>query len=223
MRLTIWRAPAITSRASHRWTRKWRSSARCCTCARSRATWAISAASLPASLRAPLFYNAFRDKLDRAAGISAAEKEALLAETASQIQVSVLPADQSLESALHSLPVSNQPAGGALSGAEAMQLLEDVSQAGDYPTLWSVVYNLSQGSLTLAVGRDDAQAKYALSAQVWEILERLIIRMPRASLAASCQHPPISEKLPLDIIEQLFYTQAMDALSWLSFSNGGKS
>ena len=58
-----------------------------------------------------------------------------------------------------------QPSGGALSGAEAMQLLEDVSQAGDYPTLWSVVYNLSQGSLTLAVGRDYAQVyEYALSA-----------------------------------------------------------
>ena len=31
-------APAITSRASRRWTRKWRSSARRCACARSRAT-----------------------------------------------------------------------------------------------------------------------------------------------------------------------------------------
>jgi hypothetical protein len=35
-----------------------------------------------------------------------------------------------------------------------MSLLEDVSQSGDYPTIWSVVYNLSTGAVRLAAGRD---------------------------------------------------------------------
>jgi hypothetical protein len=50
-----------------------------------------------------------------------------------------------------------QHSGGTLSSGEAMELLEDVSQEGDYPTLWSVVYNLSQGSLTLAMDRNYQQ------------------------------------------------------------------
>jgi hypothetical protein len=38
-----------------------------------------------------------------------------------------------------------------------MTLLEGVSQSADYPTIWSVVYNLSVGSLHVAVGRDYGQ------------------------------------------------------------------
>jgi predicted choloylglycine hydrolase len=50
--------------------------------------------------------------------------------------------------------IALQQSGGSLTETEAMELLQDVSQPGDYSTLWSVVYNLSQGEIVLAVGRD---------------------------------------------------------------------
>jgi hypothetical protein len=50
-----------------------------------------------------------------------------------------------------------EAASGSLSMPEAMDLLQSVAQSGDYPTIWSVVYNLTQGEVTLVVGRDYAQ------------------------------------------------------------------
>ena len=50
-----------------------------------------------------------------------------------------------------------QQAGGSLSDEAAMTLLKDVSQGGDYPTIWSVVYNLSARAIHLAAGGDYAQ------------------------------------------------------------------
>jgi predicted choloylglycine hydrolase len=46
---------------------------------------------------------------------------------------------------------------GQISESEAMRLLEDVSQGGDYPTIWSVVYNLSAATIHIAVGREYTQ------------------------------------------------------------------
>jgi hypothetical protein len=43
---------------------------------------------------------------------------------------------------------------GNLSSEEAMQLLGQVSQSGDYPTIWSVVYNQTSGEIFVVVGRD---------------------------------------------------------------------
>lgn len=50
-----------------------------------------------------------------------------------------------------------QQAGGSLSDEAAMTLLKDVSQSGDNPTIWSVVYNLSARAIHLAAGGDYAQ------------------------------------------------------------------
>ena len=47
-----------------------------------------------------------------------------------------------------------ESASGALSAEAAMGLLQSVSQSGDFPTIWSVVYNLTQGEVALAVGRE---------------------------------------------------------------------
>jgi choloylglycine hydrolase len=57
-------------------------------------------------------------------------------------------------------------AGGALTEQEAMALLEQVSQPGETATIWSVVYNLSDGTVLASVGRDfqDLYA-FTLSAQ----------------------------------------------------------
>jgi len=52
---------------------------------------------------------------------------------------------------------------GMMSYLEAMQLLSDVSQAGDYPTQWSVIYGISTGEIEVVMGRDyDRRYKYQL-------------------------------------------------------------
>jgi hypothetical protein len=45
-------------------------------------------------------------------------------------------------------------AGGALSSQAAMDLLEGVSQEGQYGTRWSVVYNMSTGDIALSMARE---------------------------------------------------------------------
>jgi hypothetical protein len=47
-----------------------------------------------------------------------------------------------------------EAANGNISPAEAMTLLEDVSQGGDIPTIWSMVYNMSTGDVLGVVGRE---------------------------------------------------------------------
>jgi predicted choloylglycine hydrolase len=42
-------------------------------------------------------------------------------------------------------------AGGKVSPAQAMSLLQDVSQAGAYPTIWSVVYNMADGTIQVTI------------------------------------------------------------------------
>jgi hypothetical protein len=42
---------------------------------------------------------------------------------------------------------------GVLSPEEAMELLSEVSQSGDFPTIWSVVYNLSRGQVRVVIDR----------------------------------------------------------------------
>ena len=46
-----------------------------------------------------------------------------------------------------------EQAGGGVSSKEAMALLEDVSQSGDYPTIWSVVHNGTTGEVRVVMGR----------------------------------------------------------------------
>jgi hypothetical protein len=43
---------------------------------------------------------------------------------------------------------------GSICPDQAMPLLEQVSQAGDYPTIWSVVYNMTGGDIRAVVGRE---------------------------------------------------------------------
>ncbi len=50
-----------------------------------------------------------------------------------------------------------EQAAGSISPTEAMALLEDVSQSGDFPTIWSVVYNLTAGDIEVVVGREYRQ------------------------------------------------------------------
>ena len=44
-------------------------------------------------------------------------------------------------------------ANGDISPEEGMALLGDVSQSGDFPTIWSVVYDMSSGDSQVVVGR----------------------------------------------------------------------
>ena len=46
---------------------------------------------------------------------------------------------------------------GALSGPQALTLLESVSQAGSFPTIWSVVYNLTSGEVSVVMDRNYQQ------------------------------------------------------------------
>jgi hypothetical protein len=46
---------------------------------------------------------------------------------------------------------------GKITIPEAVQLLSDVSQAGDYPTQWSIVYGFSTGEVELVMGREYSQ------------------------------------------------------------------
>jgi len=46
-----------------------------------------------------------------------------------------------------------EEANGDISPEEAMALLGDISQSGDFPTIWSVVYDMSSGDSQVAVGR----------------------------------------------------------------------
>jgi hypothetical protein len=47
--------------------------------------------------------------------------------------------------------------GGKITLPKAMQLLSEVSQAGDYPTQWSIVYGISTGEIEVAMGREYSQ------------------------------------------------------------------
>ena len=47
--------------------------------------------------------------------------------------------------------------GGKLSLQEALQLLSDVSQGGDYPTQWSIVYGINTGKIEVVMGREYSQ------------------------------------------------------------------
>lgn len=42
---------------------------------------------------------------------------------------------------------------GDVSAAEALSILESVSQSGDYPTIWSIVYNRTNGEIHVVVGQ----------------------------------------------------------------------
>jgi hypothetical protein len=56
-----------------------------------------------------------------------------------------------------------EQSGGRLSDEAATTLLEEVAQGGDYPTIWSVVYNLTAKTIRLVVGREYGQVfSYAL-------------------------------------------------------------
>jgi len=46
---------------------------------------------------------------------------------------------------------------GKITAPEAVQLLSDVSQAGDYPTQWSIVYGFSTGEIEVVMGREYSQ------------------------------------------------------------------
>jgi hypothetical protein len=46
---------------------------------------------------------------------------------------------------------------GKITLPEAVQLLSDVSQAGDYPTQWSIVYGISTGEIEVVMGREYSQ------------------------------------------------------------------
>jgi hypothetical protein len=46
---------------------------------------------------------------------------------------------------------------GLLTGAQALDLLAETSQAGDYPTIWSAVYNLTSGEISLVMDRNYEQ------------------------------------------------------------------
>jgi hypothetical protein len=46
---------------------------------------------------------------------------------------------------------------GALADTEALALLENVSQSGDFPTIWSVLYNLSSGQVQVVTNREYGQ------------------------------------------------------------------
>jgi hypothetical protein len=46
-----------------------------------------------------------------------------------------------------------EQAGGSLSEDEAFDLLQQVSQGGNYPTIWSVVYDLNNGQVRVVVDR----------------------------------------------------------------------
>lgn len=48
--------------------------------------------------------------------------------------------------------------GGVLAFPKAMQLLEEVSQAGDYPTQWSILYGISTGKVEVVMGRNYGDA-----------------------------------------------------------------
>jgi hypothetical protein len=47
--------------------------------------------------------------------------------------------------------------GGKITVPNAIQLLENVSQAGDYPTQWSVIYGISTGEIEVVMGREYGQ------------------------------------------------------------------
>jgi predicted choloylglycine hydrolase len=47
-----------------------------------------------------------------------------------------------------------EAADGKINPAKAMSILSKVSQNGDYPTIWSVVYDLKRGIIQVAIRRD---------------------------------------------------------------------
>lgn len=46
---------------------------------------------------------------------------------------------------------------GKLTLQEAIRLLAEVSQGGDYPTQWSIIYGLTTGEINVVMGRDEGQ------------------------------------------------------------------
>ena len=80
-----------------------------------------------------------------------------------QVSTNFLISEEGPQGATSSCPRYNraystlQGSAGVLSESDAMALLEDVSQGGDYPTIWSAVYNLTTGAIQLTVGREYAQ------------------------------------------------------------------
>jgi hypothetical protein len=46
---------------------------------------------------------------------------------------------------------------GKITSTEAMQLLSDVAQAGDYPTQWSAIYGMNTGEIEIVMGREYGQ------------------------------------------------------------------
>ena len=49
---------------------------------------------------------------------------------------------------------SLEQAKGNISQEEGMDILEDVSQSGDFPTIWSAAYNMTTGEVQVVVGRE---------------------------------------------------------------------
>ncbi len=47
-----------------------------------------------------------------------------------------------------------EAAKGNISPEQAMTLLDEVSQSGDFPTIWSIAYNLTSGDIRVVVGRE---------------------------------------------------------------------
>ncbi|MDY7039715.1 MAG: C45 family peptidase [Chloroflexota bacterium] len=52
-----------------------------------------------------------------------------------------------------------EQADGKISTEEAMAILKDVSQSGDYYTMWSIVYNMTTGDIRVAMGRKYDESK----------------------------------------------------------------
>jgi hypothetical protein len=47
--------------------------------------------------------------------------------------------------------------GGKITRTEAMQLLSDVAQGGDYPTQWSIIYGMTTGEIEIVMGGEYGQ------------------------------------------------------------------
>ena len=89
-----------------------------------------------------------------------------------QVSTNFLLSEERPQAAVSSCPRYNlaystlQGSAGVLSESDAMALLEDLSQGGDYPTIWSAVYNLTTGGIQLTVGREYGQVyEFALEGE----------------------------------------------------------
>jgi len=50
-----------------------------------------------------------------------------------------------------------QDRSGSLNGSQTLDLLQQVSQSGSYPTIWSAAYNLTRGEIQIVIDRDYQQ------------------------------------------------------------------